>query len=295
VTAGQYWRLSRPVTLLATASPVLLGTAAAAARGPVAWPLAAGFALVALLLQVGTNLFNEAADYRSGVDDPASEGIAGVIVHGELDEKTVRHAALLTLGAALAVGLALAAVRGPWLLALGLAALVTVYAYNAGRRPVSATAWGELLVFAVMGPVEVAAAELAASGAVTWSALFASGSIGLTVAGILLANNLRDAPADAVRGRRTLVVRLGRTAAARLLAGMAGAAIAWPVVLALLGGGPAGGLVALLAAPWAVDLGRRALAAAPAYGALLPRAARLHLFVGLALAAGFLLLPGRLL
>src|SRR5438093_13104251 len=69
------WRLwvagARPRTLTAAISPVLVGTAAAAAAGArvVGWRFAAAL-VVALALQVGVNYANDYSDGVRGADPP---------------------------------------------------------------------------------------------------------------------------------------------------------------------------------------------------------------------------------
>ena len=59
---------ARPRTLVAAVCPVLVGTAAAAAEGPlVAWRAVAAL-VVALALQVGVNYANDYSDGLRGTD-----------------------------------------------------------------------------------------------------------------------------------------------------------------------------------------------------------------------------------
>jgi 1,4-dihydroxy-2-naphthoate octaprenyltransferase len=75
--------------------------------------------------------------------------------------------------------------------------------------------------------------------------------VGLLACGILVANNLRDVPTDAVAGKRTLAVRLGDPATRRMYAALV--AVAYAAVLAVA-----------LRLPWALlALASAPLAAAP--------------------------------
>jgi 1,4-dihydroxy-2-naphthoate octaprenyltransferase len=251
MTVADWWRLARPPTLAATFAPVVVGTAAAALAGPVnpTWTLV--MLVVGLLLQIATNMTNEYTDYARGIDDPESVGIAGVIVSGRYSPATIRRWAYGTYVAAFGLGLVLVAVRGWVLLALGVAGILAGFLYNAGPRPLSATPWGEALVFVVMGPVEVLASELAAGGRATLAGAAASVAVGFLVAAILTANNLRDFEQDQARGRKTLVIRLGPRSGFRLLRLLVLAGILWAPLAAALGWLPPTAAVTLLAAPWA--------------------------------------------
>jgi 1,4-dihydroxy-2-naphthoate octaprenyltransferase len=249
MTLREWWTLARPPTLPASVVPVAVGAAAGGARAPY-WSVPVMLA-VALLLQIATNMTNEYADWHRGVDHPGSVGIAGAIVSGRFRAETIRNWALGTYGMALGLGLLLVALRGPLLLVLGLLAIGAGFLYNAGPYPLSATAWGEVLVFWVMGPLEVLVSEVAVSGRATPTGFWASLTVGFMVAAILLANNLRDREDDAARGRRTLAIRLGTGRGFRVLRLLVVAGLAWPVVASLLGRLPWGSSATLLVVPWA--------------------------------------------
>lgn len=285
MTLKEWWLLTRPPTLPASVVPVAVGTAAGSLTAPVS-PLWAGLMLlVALLLQVATNLTNEYADFTRGVDATDSVGIAGVIVSGHMTVEAVRRCALATYGVALALGLILVAVRGPVLLVLGLLAILTGFLYNAGPRPLSATPFGEVVVFIMMGPIEVMASEMAATGTVTVAALAASIGVGFTVAAILLANNLRDRTKDETRGRQTLAIRLGAVRGLRNLMGLLVAGLIWPLVAAAMGILPWPAALPLLALPVAVRT-TMGLRVGPELRRAVLVVGRVHLLGGLLLAVG---------
>ena len=286
MTPAQVWRLSRPPTLAASIVPVAVGTAAGALSGPISWPLTADMAAVAILLQAATNMTNEYHDYVRGVDEAASIGIAGVLVRGEMPGEEVRASFITTFLVAIALGLVLAWVRGPVLLALGFLSVAVAYLYNAGPWPISSTPFGEAVVFLVMGPLEVLVSEVAAVGHVTWGGAWASVPVAALVAVILLANNLRDHDADKRHGRRTLPIVVGPPLARRLLVALVALALLWPGVAWLAGWLPVWAALALLAAPVAFTFVRRLTAADADLRGTVPEAARLELVTGILLAAG---------
>src|SRR5438552_18503957 len=102
----------RPRTLPASVSPVLVGTAVAAAQGRVvAWRALAAM-VVALALQVGTNYANDYSDGRRGTDarraGPLRLTASGLVAPA----RGLRAAALASAPGAVA-GLALAGAVGP--------------------------------------------------------------------------------------------------------------------------------------------------------------------------------------
>ena len=188
MTLAQTWRLARPGTLPASISPVLVGTLAGWNRASVCWPLALLMRLVALALQSGTNMANEYCDFVRGIDDAGSPGIGGVLVSGELRPGAVHRLALLMYALALVGGLGLAYARGWIVLALGLGGIAASYLYSAGPLPIASTPLGEVVAGLLMGPLEVMAAEIAATGSVSWLGLLASIPVACSVSAILLGN-----------------------------------------------------------------------------------------------------------
>lgn len=284
MTFREWWVLARPPTLPASVVPVAVGTAAASLSMRLEVPAVGIMTVVALLLQIATNMANEVADFHRGIDAADSVGIAGSLVHGRLTPAALRRWAIGTYVLAFGLGLVLVWLRGPVLLALGVAGILAGYLYNAGPRPLSATAFGELIVFLVMGPIEVLASELAAGGRVTGSGIAASVTVGFMVAAILLANNLRDREKDAARGRRTLAIRLGPAHGETALSLLVAAGTLWPLAALVAGWLPLWAALPVLALPWGLSQIRRLRGPALRRGVLVM--GRIHLVAGLLLAAG---------
>lgn len=286
---GRYVRLSRPPTLAASIVPVAVGTAAGALAAPVNGLYVLDMVVVALLLQAGTNMVNEFYDFRRGIDDSESAGIAGVIVNGEMGPQAVWRSAVTTFLLAIAFGMLLAFLRGPLLFVLGFLSVGVAFLYNAGPLPISQTPFGELTVFLVMGPLEVAVSEVAAIGRVTEAGLAASIPVAALVAGILLANNLRDRVKDAERGRRTLPVLFGPAVGHGLMRGLIALALTWPAVMWLAGRLPFMAMIAALGAPAAFTLLGALRAGGERLRPAVAMAARLELVVGGLLTIGLML------
>lgn len=216
-----WWLAARPRTLPLAAAPVLAGTTLAWSEGaPFRWPVALAALACALLIQVGTNLHNDAADCESGNDGAERLGPVRVTAAGWAAPRQVRGAALIAFLSALALGAYLVAVGGLSILAIGLGSLLAGWAYSGGPRPISHTPFGEGFVWVFFGLVAVAGSHYLQSGGVTPSALLAGALLGLPAAAVLMVNNTRDRVGDTAAGRRTLAAVLGRGDATRAYAGM---------------------------------------------------------------------------
>src|SRR5690242_18304724 len=79
-----WFKTSRPMTLTASISPVLVGTALAAYSGKFHIVIFLATLFSCLFLQIGTNYFNEYFDYRYGLDHPGSLGAMTVIFRNEM-------------------------------------------------------------------------------------------------------------------------------------------------------------------------------------------------------------------
>src|SRR4029453_6805334 len=93
MSLGLWVQGARPRTLVAAVCPVLVGTAAGAAEGPlVGWWAGAAHG-VAVALQVGVNYANDYSDGLRGTDTPARLGPARLTAAGLAAPAAVRRAA----------------------------------------------------------------------------------------------------------------------------------------------------------------------------------------------------------
>jgi 1,4-dihydroxy-2-naphthoate octaprenyltransferase len=215
-TVGEWVEGARPRTLGAAVAPVLVGTAAAVADadGVIWWRFLTAL-LVALALQVGVNYAN---DYSDGVrgTDRERRGPLRLTATGTATPQAVRTAAALAFLVAAIAGAVLSLVVNPWLLLVGVAAIAAAVLYTGGPVPLGYLGLGELLVLAFFGFVATVGSAYVQVEYVPGAAWWGSLVVGLLACAILLANNVRDVPTDAVAGKRTLAVRVGAPAARAL-------------------------------------------------------------------------------
>jgi 1,4-dihydroxy-2-naphthoate octaprenyltransferase len=258
---------ARPRTLPAAIAPVLAGTGAAALDEGVVWWKALLALGVSLSLQVGVNYANDYSDGIRGTDDDRV-GPLRLVGSGLASPRAVRSAALAFLGLGAALGLVLAATTTWWLLLVGAAAIGAAWTYTGGPSPYGYRALGEVSVFLFFGLVAVVGTTYVQLERVTGPSVVAGVGVGSLACAILVANNLRDLPTDAVAGKRTLAVVLGDTPTRRLYATLGLVAVASVVACSLA---TPWALLGLVAAPLLLRPARVVLsgAAGPALIAVL--------------------------
>lgn len=208
--------LALPVTLVA------VGAAAAAFDGAFDW-LRTTLALVGLLAaHVAVNVLNEVSDHRTGIDletrrTPFTGG-SGTLQSGDLSPFQARRLAAVALAVAAAVGLwFLARIGWPLVPFLVLGALAVLFYTDLLAR----TYLGEVFAGLGLGSLPVAATALVQNGELGSAALAASLPAFFMTFNLLLLNEFPDEEADRKGGRRSLVLLLGRPAAAKLYVLMA--------------------------------------------------------------------------
>jgi 1,4-dihydroxy-2-naphthoate octaprenyltransferase len=126
--------------------------------------------------------------------------------------KKVLAAAGISAALACACGLAIIALTGHWwLLALGVACIVAGWFYVGGKHPYGYHGWGEISVFAFFGLIATCGTSYALSDTVPHVVIWVAIAQGLLAVAVLSVNNLRDIDDDAAHGKRTWVVRMGRS------------------------------------------------------------------------------------
>jgi 1,4-dihydroxy-2-naphthoate octaprenyltransferase len=244
---------ARPRTLPAAIAPVLVGSAAAQfTEVDFRWGAFVAALAGSILIQIGTNLANDYSDAKRGADTADRLGPVRVTSSGLVAPRRVLHATWIAFAAAIGVGIYLATVAGPEIIAVGVVSIAAGVLYTGGPRPYGYAGLGELFVFLFFGLVAVNGSYYVQLEDVDLLPFLLSIPVGFLSSAILVVNNVRDLDTDARAGKRTLAVRLGRERTRALyLALVAGAFALVPLGL-WLGDGPVEGLIALAAAPLAL-------------------------------------------
>lgn len=209
---GNPWLLAiRPKTLSMAMVPVAMGAAIAHVEsGSIAWLPLLAILMAALLIQVGTNLYNDAGDALRGADGPNRLGPQRAVASGWLSAHAVQRAAQFSFAVAVLIGIYLVLLGGWPILLLGVLSVAAGVGYTGGRTPIAYTFLGELFVFLFFGVAAVVGTVWILSAQWSGSALWSGSAVGLIAAAVLVVNNYRDMDTDEPVGKRTLAVHLGR-------------------------------------------------------------------------------------
>lgn len=208
------WLLAtRPRTLPAAASPVLIGSAIAFQESTFRWLPALGALAGALLLQIGANFANDVFDYQKGADTAERLGPTRVTLSGMLSPAEVKAGMWIAFTLAALVGIYLTLASGWPVIAIGLLSIAAAILYTGGPFPYGYRGLGELFVFIFFGLAAVIGTYYVQAVRVSLMAVIGSIPVGLLIVAILAVNNLRDLPTDRAAGKMTLAVRLGEQGA----------------------------------------------------------------------------------
>jgi 1,4-dihydroxy-2-naphthoate octaprenyltransferase len=207
-TLAQWISGARPRTLPNAIAPVIAGTGAAAWLHGALWWKALLALAVSVSLIIGVNYANDYSDGIRGTDDERA-GPLRLVGSKVAAPRSVLAAAIISLVFAAIAGVALALVSAPWLIAVGAACLAAAWGYTGGSRPYGYSGFGEVAVFVFFGLVAVLGTQYTQALRIDLVGVTLAVATGALSSAVLVANNLRDIPTDAVSGKMTLAVRIG--------------------------------------------------------------------------------------
>ena len=201
---------SRPRTLTAALVPIWVGSALALKSGGGWSPWLGLFALLSsVFIQIGTNLINDAMDFKKGADTAERVGPQRVTQSGLFKAEHVWWAGLLSFLFAVLLALPLV-IQGGWpIIVVGVLSLLAGYAYTGGPYPLAYRGLGDLFVLIFFGWVAVGGVFYLNTHGMSASALVAGTQVGLLATVLIAINNARDAETDRKVGKMTLAARFG--------------------------------------------------------------------------------------
>ena len=207
IPAFRKWAVAaRPWALPASTMPVLFGSSLAAVFGGSGFSIPRFvMALSAMVaLHLGANMLSDVFDARRGLDVKVTP-MSGAIIRGWLTERQVIRGSALLIAAGSGLGIALAAMTGWELLAIGLAGI----GIGLGYSWLKSRLLGDLAVFLNFGILGSLGAWFVQTRALSLLPVLWAVPMSMLVAAILHANNWRDAVLDREKGIITPAVVLG--------------------------------------------------------------------------------------
>ncbi|MCK4934125.1 MAG: 1,4-dihydroxy-2-naphthoate polyprenyltransferase [Simkaniaceae bacterium] len=201
---------ARPKTLIAGASPVLIGAIIALKGGYFAKTTLVCTLLFSLFIQIGTNYANDYFDFIKGADTKDRKGPRRVTQAGLVTIKEIKIATCICFIIAAICSSHLIYVGG-WMMAfIACLAIVLGVLYTAGPFSLAYMGLGDLFVFIFFGPVATSGTYFLQTRTLSKDVLIAGIAPGLLSMAILIVNNLRDIEEDKRACKKTTAVRFGK-------------------------------------------------------------------------------------
>lgn len=239
-----WWTAARPHTLTASVAPVIVGYCAGISLirdidPSIYTQCALKWAAFCMLMQLGTNLHNDYADFVKGADTDKRVGQARATQRGWLTPAQTAAAATLVLSFGLVLGVAFvsmidknhesALMRTYFMTFIVISSIFNAFAYTGGPWPlgfiglshfsIGYSGLGDVFVFLYFGLVATLMlpflylASVSASDSEMASTMMQCAPYAVQVAclatNIIVVNNLRDRHTDVSANKRTLAVRFG--------------------------------------------------------------------------------------
>ena len=200
---------SRPKTLTAAISPVLLGSALAYYDGFFNITTFIFIIIAACLIQIGTNYSNDLFDYLKGADNQNRLGPERAMQSGMLSKGEIQKAIIIIFALAIFIGFYLALIGGWVIVIIGLSSIFFGIIYTGGPYPLAYNGLGDIFVFIFFGLVAVSGTHYLHTGIFTDEAIILGSALGCLSTSILVVNNLRDIDNDKKHRKNTLAVSMG--------------------------------------------------------------------------------------
>jgi len=251
---------TRPWSFTMTFSSVTVGTL-------LAYLLTGSFnPLLYLLVFAGmiafhaaTNLINDFYDVKHGVDRmgaPTTKYRPHPVAAGVEPPSTIRFWAAVFYAFSLVAGVYLSLLSGPWVLVLVCVGVAGSLLYTADPVVLKARGLGEMTAFLMWGPLIPLGAYLVQTGGLSVAPVVLAIPIGILVALVLLANNIRDIEYDGSMGMKTLPVMLGKAKGSALYEALLLVTYLFVPVSIIAGLLPVWSLVVMVTVPEAIGLSK---------------------------------------
>ncbi len=243
-----------------------------------------------VFLHAAANIVNDYFDTRYGVDRagaPTTRYRPHPIVSGSLDASDLIKMTVIFVAASFLIAVYLSMISGPLALALGIIGVVLALSYTSPPAAYKYKALGEVFVLLSWGPIMVLGAYYVQTSQIHIVPLVTSLSLGLLVASVLLANNIRDIEYDSSVNIKTIAIILGKEGALKIFSFMILVAYVITLISVALGFLELPALLVFLTLPKAIKLIRSFMVTVPETAD--PQTAQLVMQYGLLLIIGIVL------
>jgi 1,4-dihydroxy-2-naphthoate polyprenyltransferase len=204
-------------TLPLALSSIAMGSFLAASAGKFHFEVFALAALTTILLQILSNLANDYGDTVNGADNVHREGPSRAVQSGAITINSMKKAIGLFVVLCLLSGISLLYVSVGFnldvflfFLVLGVLSIMAAISYTSGKRPYGYAGLGDVSVFIFFGLVGVLGTYFLHANSLHSDIIFPAISCGFFATAVLNVNNIRDIQSDALAGKKSIPVRIGR-------------------------------------------------------------------------------------
>jgi 1,4-dihydroxy-2-naphthoate octaprenyltransferase len=210
------WILAtRPKTLTAAFTPIFVATALSFAMlrefgGKISWTFSISAFFASIFIQIGTNLINDAIDFKKGADTAKRIGPKRVTQSGLLLPRQVLAGGFFSFIMAVFVSIPIILHGGLPIVMIGGISLVCGYLYTGGPYPLAYVGLGELFVILFFGLAAMLGVFYLQTARISLFPVIAGMQIGLLATVLISINNFRDYVGDRAVNKKTLAVRFGK-------------------------------------------------------------------------------------
>lgn len=208
-TKALWFAATRPKTLIASISPVLIGTFYALSKGYFDIAIFISSLITGISIQIGTNLANDYFDGKKNADGKNRIGPTRLTGSGLVKDKEMQFAFSLAFFIATLACSYLVYRGGLIILFLLVLAIMLGIGYTAGPISLAYLGLGDLFVIAFFGCVATSMTAYLQTGIFEAKTLILGLCPGFASTSILTITSLRDVPQDRKVHKKTLPVRLG--------------------------------------------------------------------------------------
>ena len=213
-----FWILLRPSTLILSLGPMMvifagilfkIGLSDQSGLSLVPWWMSIGALIGVLSLQVSVNLFNDYFDHIRGKDRLSARGGSRAIKNGWVAARTLKHAAWGLFGFSVLLGAPVVMTHFSAFILVAILALLAALEFASQKLGLKYRGFGEILAFAMTGPLLTVGFSWALIGTATW----AQAAMGVVFGSISLmyyhAANFENIMPDDQAGISTWATRTG--------------------------------------------------------------------------------------